>query len=192
MTRYKVDPRIVLLTSTEIADCESCFFFQVYPHYFLFLFTIDQLKKGCIIKFLSEEVCDRLIGKEIDCTIMDGSGEGGRLLYPSFFVLIFMCKSNSCTVVHFSFLMLLIYVIICKNLSGFSLWVCVVLLILGNHGLTFTTGVWQVDKASDPQRIKLEAKNKEDTICISALTGDGMDEFCNAVHDKLKVLISIL
>ncbi|XP_074368082.1 uncharacterized protein LOC141708376 isoform X2 [Apium graveolens] len=47
--------------------------------------------------------------------------------------------------------------------------------------------VWnKVDKASDPQRIKLEAKNKEDTICISALTGDGMDEFCNAVHDKLK------
>lgn len=47
--------------------------------------------------------------------------------------------------------------------------------------------VWnKVDKASDPQRIKLEAKNKEDTICVSALTGEGMDEFCNAVHDKLK------
>ncbi|KAK1399275.1 Hflx-type G domain-containing protein [Heracleum sosnowskyi] len=47
--------------------------------------------------------------------------------------------------------------------------------------------VWnKVDKASDPQKVKLEAKNKEDTICISALTGDGMDEFCNAVHDKLK------
>lgn len=53
--------------------------------------------------------------------------------------------------------------------------------------MMLTTGVSQVDKASDPQRIKLEAKNKEDTICISALNGEGMEEFCNAVQDKLKV-----
>ncbi|GKB87369.1 hypothetical protein Tco_0959641 [Tanacetum coccineum] len=28
----------------------------------------------------------------------------------------------------------------------------------------------------------------EDMICISALNGCGLDEFCNAVHEKLKVL----
>jgi len=47
--------------------------------------------------------------------------------------------------------------------------------------------VWnKVDKASDPQKIKLEAANKEDTVCISALTGEGLNEFCNAVQEKLK------
>lgn len=47
--------------------------------------------------------------------------------------------------------------------------------------------VWnKVDKASDPLRTKFEAEKREDTICISALSGDGLDEFCNAVQDKLK------
>lgn len=45
----------------------------------------------------------------------------------------------------------------------------------------------QVDKASDPQKIRLDAEKREDVICISALTGDGLQEFCNAVQDKLKV-----
>lgn len=38
----------------------------------------------------------------------------------------------------------------------------------------------------DPQKVKLEAENSGDTICISALTGEGLDDFCNAVHEKLK------
>ncbi|KAI8549604.1 hypothetical protein RHMOL_Rhmol06G0037900 [Rhododendron molle] len=47
--------------------------------------------------------------------------------------------------------------------------------------------VWnKVDKASDPLRIKFEAEKREDTVCISALSGDGLDEFCNAVQEKLK------
>ncbi|XP_058220754.1 uncharacterized protein LOC131330982 [Rhododendron vialii] len=47
--------------------------------------------------------------------------------------------------------------------------------------------VWnKVDKASDPLRIKFEAEEREDTVCISALSGDGLDEFCNAVQEKLK------
>ncbi|KAI3821004.1 hypothetical protein L1987_08560 [Smallanthus sonchifolius] len=47
--------------------------------------------------------------------------------------------------------------------------------------------VWnKVDKASNPEEIKLKAKNLEDTICISALEGTGLDEFCNAVQEKLK------
>ncbi|KAJ7966800.1 GTP-binding protein, HflX [Quillaja saponaria] len=47
--------------------------------------------------------------------------------------------------------------------------------------------VWnKVDKASDPQRIKLEAEKREDVVCISALNGDGLAEFCNAVNEKLK------
>ncbi|XP_057469694.1 uncharacterized protein LOC130758781 [Actinidia eriantha] len=47
--------------------------------------------------------------------------------------------------------------------------------------------VWnKVDKASDPLKIKLEAEKREDTVCISALSGGGLDEFCNAVQEKLK------
>jgi len=42
----------------------------------------------------------------------------------------------------------------------------------------------------DPQNVKLEAEETGDTICISALTGEGLDDFCNAVHEKLKVCIS--
>ncbi|KAL6995731.1 hypothetical protein U1Q18_005865 [Sarracenia purpurea var. burkii] len=47
--------------------------------------------------------------------------------------------------------------------------------------------VWnKVDNASDPLKIKLEAEKREDTVCISALSGDGLDDFCNAVQEKLK------
>ncbi|CAK9178483.1 unnamed protein product [Ilex paraguariensis] len=47
--------------------------------------------------------------------------------------------------------------------------------------------VWnKVDKASSPQKFKLEAEKRDDTICISALNGDGLDEFCNIVQEKLK------
>ncbi|KVH99328.1 GTPase HflX [Cynara cardunculus var. scolymus] len=47
--------------------------------------------------------------------------------------------------------------------------------------------VWnKVDKAKNPEELKLKAKNVEDTICISALNGSGLDEFCNAVQEKLK------
>ncbi|KAF5938452.1 hypothetical protein HYC85_022711 [Camellia sinensis] len=49
--------------------------------------------------------------------------------------------------------------------------------------------VWnKVDKASDPLKIKLEAEKREDTVCISAIIGDGLDEFCSAVQEKLKVV----
>ncbi|GJT02632.1 hypothetical protein Tco_0823801 [Tanacetum coccineum] len=44
----------------------------------------------------------------------------------------------------------------------------------------------QVDKVTNPEELKLKANNLEDTICISALNGCGLDEFCNAVHEKLK------
>ncbi|KAK1555705.1 hypothetical protein Q3G72_030248 [Acer saccharum] len=47
--------------------------------------------------------------------------------------------------------------------------------------------VWnKVDRVSDPQKIKLEAEKREDVVCVSALTGDGLDEFCSAVQKKLK------
>ncbi|XP_011074988.1 uncharacterized protein LOC105159575 [Sesamum indicum] len=47
--------------------------------------------------------------------------------------------------------------------------------------------VWnKVDNAKDPEKIKSEAKKKADVICISALTGEGLDDFCNAVQEKLK------
>lgn len=56
------------------------------------------------------------------------------------------------------------------------------------HELYLCCYLLQVDKASDPLRIKFEAEKREDTVCISALSGDGLDEFCNAVQEKLKVL----
>ncbi|XAR61715.1 hypothetical protein NMG60_11016216 [Bertholletia excelsa] len=47
--------------------------------------------------------------------------------------------------------------------------------------------VWnKVDKASDPAKIKLEAEKKEDVVCTSALSGEGLDVFCNAIQEKLK------
>ncbi|KAF7817600.1 GTPase HflX [Senna tora] len=47
--------------------------------------------------------------------------------------------------------------------------------------------VWnKVDKSSDPQKVRLEAEKRDDVICISALNGDGLPEFCNAVQEKLK------
>ncbi|CAG7892320.1 unnamed protein product [Brassica rapa] len=47
--------------------------------------------------------------------------------------------------------------------------------------------VWnKVDRVDDPHKIRLEAEEHGDVICISALTGEGLDKFCNAVHEKLK------
>ncbi|KAM1387960.1 hypothetical protein ACFX2I_016142 [Malus domestica] len=47
--------------------------------------------------------------------------------------------------------------------------------------------VWnKVDKVSDPESIKLEAEKRDDVICISALSGEGINEFCSAVQEKLK------
>ncbi|KAB5568204.1 hypothetical protein DKX38_001997 [Salix brachista] len=47
--------------------------------------------------------------------------------------------------------------------------------------------VWnKVDRVSDPKKLKLEAERKEDVVCVSALNGDGLQEFCNAVQEKLK------
>ncbi|KAF7848760.1 hypothetical protein BT93_L1584 [Corymbia citriodora subsp. variegata] len=47
--------------------------------------------------------------------------------------------------------------------------------------------VWnKVDIAKDPQKIKLEAERREDVVCISALTGEGLEKFCDAVQDKVK------
>ncbi|KAG0478035.1 hypothetical protein HPP92_012754 [Vanilla planifolia] len=46
--------------------------------------------------------------------------------------------------------------------------------------------VWnKVDKADDPHKVKCEAR-KKGIVCISAITGDGLDEFCDAVQSKLK------
>ncbi|KAH0695393.1 hypothetical protein KY285_022490 [Solanum tuberosum] len=44
----------------------------------------------------------------------------------------------------------------------------------------------KVDKAEDPEKIKLEAKTRNDVVCVSALTGEGLDEFCNEIQNRLK------
>ncbi|XP_073109830.1 uncharacterized protein [Elaeis guineensis] len=46
--------------------------------------------------------------------------------------------------------------------------------------------VWnKVDKTDDPQRVKSQAE-KQGVICISAINGDGLEQFCNAIQTKLK------
>jgi len=45
----------------------------------------------------------------------------------------------------------------------------------------------QVDKVSDPHKLRLEAEKRDDVVCISAISGDGLQEFCDAVQDRLKV-----
>ncbi|KAK7382997.1 hypothetical protein VNO78_28662 [Psophocarpus tetragonolobus] len=47
--------------------------------------------------------------------------------------------------------------------------------------------VWnKVDKVSDPKKLRQEAEKRDDVVCISALSGNGLQEFCNSVQDKLK------
>ncbi|GAB2219899.1 hypothetical protein Droror1_Dr00007539 [Drosera rotundifolia] len=47
--------------------------------------------------------------------------------------------------------------------------------------------VWnKIDKASDPWKVKAEAERRDDVVCISALNGDGLDDFCHAIHERLK------
>ncbi|XP_027941516.1 uncharacterized protein LOC114195295 [Vigna unguiculata] len=47
--------------------------------------------------------------------------------------------------------------------------------------------VWnKVDKVSDPHKLRLDAEKRDDVVCISAISGDGLQEFCNAVQDRLK------
>ncbi|XP_010672784.2 uncharacterized protein LOC104889285 [Beta vulgaris subsp. vulgaris] len=47
--------------------------------------------------------------------------------------------------------------------------------------------VWnKVDKVSDPEKIKAEAERRGDVVCLSALSGDGLDDFCKAIREKLK------
>lgn len=46
----------------------------------------------------------------------------------------------------------------------------------------------QLDRAEDPEAIRIEAAHRGNVACISALTGEGMDEFYEAVERKIKVL----
>ncbi|KAK9108916.1 hypothetical protein Sjap_016976 [Stephania japonica] len=47
--------------------------------------------------------------------------------------------------------------------------------------------VWnKIDKASDPRKILIEAEERDDAVCVSALSGDGLEDFCDAVQAKLK------
>ncbi|KAF3785410.1 GTPase [Nymphaea thermarum] len=43
-----------------------------------------------------------------------------------------------------------------------------------------------VDMVNDPEEIKLQAAERGDVICISALTGEGLQGFCDAIQTKLK------
>lgn len=46
--------------------------------------------------------------------------------------------------------------------------------------------VWnKVDNTEDPCEVRREAE-KSGAICISAMTGDGLEQFCDAVQSKLR------
>lgn len=50
--------------------------------------------------------------------------------------------------------------------------------------------VWnKFDKAENPEALRLEAARRGDVVCVSALTGEGMKEFHEAVENKLKDLM---
>ncbi|XP_051149758.1 uncharacterized protein LOC127264325 [Andrographis paniculata] len=47
--------------------------------------------------------------------------------------------------------------------------------------------VWnKVDNVKHPEKIKSVAEENSDVVCVSALTGEGLEDFCNAVQEKLK------
>ncbi|PRQ27100.1 putative nucleoside-triphosphate phosphatase [Rosa chinensis] len=47
--------------------------------------------------------------------------------------------------------------------------------------------VWnKVDKVSNPDSIRTEAEKRDDVVCISALSGQGLNDFCSAIQEKLK------
>lgn len=48
----------------------------------------------------------------------------------------------------------------------------------------------QIDKADDPERLQSEAE-QIGAICISAISGDGLEQFSSAVQAKLKVSICL-
>ncbi|XP_062023413.1 uncharacterized protein LOC133739648 [Rosa rugosa] len=47
--------------------------------------------------------------------------------------------------------------------------------------------VWnKIDKVSNPDSIRTEAEKRDDVVCISALSGQGLNDFCSAIQKKLK------
>lgn len=47
--------------------------------------------------------------------------------------------------------------------------------------------IWlQIDKAKDPELLLAEAAERDDVVCISALTGEGMDDFYDVVEQRIK------
>lgn len=40
----------------------------------------------------------------------------------------------------------------------------------------------------DPEKIMSEAERRGDVVCVSALDGYGLNDFCEAVQEKLKVI----
>lgn len=55
----------------------------------------------------------------------------------------------------------------------------------------YQSGFVQVDKTVDPQKVRAKAESKG-IVCMSALNGDGLQEFCDAVQRKLKVWKAII
>lgn len=59
-----------------------------------------------------------------------------------------------------------------------------------DHLCLVTFSAWQVDNTDDPHQVKMEADRKG-AVCLSALTGEGLEQFCDAVQEKLRVLTQL-
>ena len=62
--------------------------------------------------------------------------------------------------------------------------------ILALYFCLITFCFWQVDNTDDPLGVKMEAE-KKGAICISAIHGDGLQQFCGAVQAKLRVPVAV-
>ncbi|CAO2835652.1 unnamed protein product [Amaranthus hypochondriacus] len=74
-------------------------------------------------------------------------------------------------------------------MSSLSMFISIKLLMTLDHAserwpLNFV-GI-SVDKVSEPEKIMSEARSRGNAVCLSALNGDGLDDFCNAIREKLK------
>lgn len=79
-----------------------------------------------------------------------------------------------------------ICVYLCNEAEGGVLF----LIITCSYPLKITLPIeffFQIDKADKESLGRAEAKCKGDVVCISAFSGEGVDAFCKAIQDKLKV-----
>lgn len=70
----------------------------------------------------------------------------------------------------------------CLSTAGIP---CSVLLKISNRYFA------QIDRAQDSDLLRAEAIRRGNTVCVSALSGEGMDDFFEMIENKIKVAFLI-